>query len=240
MKHIALVLTLLMIVASADAAVTFHLKDTIKGGDLWQFTQIEIEDGTMEWDYQDGYTPGDPLADAKGVPRDDSTASSYSNVPGPEYGRYGETYTAVADFFDLGPTAIINTRDDIIKVEMVLYQGSPVGGEVLGIYRITSQWLFSGTTGESTVTAVHRIPAGNPTPYWVADIGKTPGVDTEGNPTYDNFVGFGPSDYTTEDALSLTLIDSGSHPDPERKYTVDITEIARIGGPRATRAWPLS
>lgn len=226
MKHIGLVMALLMVVGSADAALTAYLKDTIRGGDVGLFTQVEIEDGTMKWYYQDGYTPGDPMANAKGVPRDASTASSYSNVPGPEYGQYGETYTAAPDIFSVLPASTISGPEDIIKVEMVLYQGSPVGGEVLNIYRITNTWLYPGTTGEDTVTAVHRVPGGE-NPYWAADIGKTPGTDTEGNPTYDNFVGFGPGDYTTTNSTSVTLISSGSHPDPERKYIVDITDIAR-------------
>jgi hypothetical protein len=215
-----------MVVGSANAALTEYLKDTIRGDDLYLFSSAEIEDGTMRWYYQDGYTPGDPMANAKGVPRDNNTSSSYSNVPGPEYGQYGETYTAVPDLFSLLPEATITAPEDIVKVEMVLYQGSPVGGEILNIYRITNTWLYPGSTGEDTVNAVHRLPAGE-SRYWAADVGKTPGTDTEGNPTYDNFLGFGPGDYTTAGMQSITLISSGSHPDPDRKYVVDITEIAR-------------
>lgn len=231
MKYTAIVFALLLVAGTANAALTRSLKGDqtpLIGGDVGNFIQTRIEDGNLKWSYQDGYTKGDPLAGAKGTPKDVAAATNYSEVAGPEWGTWAEAIIAVPDLFNALPGAIINGPDDILNVTMHLYQGGPVGGEIVGIYRITTPWLIPGVTGEDTVSAVHRLPGGED-PYWTADSGKTPGVDpTTGDPDYSNFVGFSSSDITTAGAQTLTLANNGDLTDNGVSgYEVDITDIAK-------------
>ena len=215
MKYTALLLALLMVVGSANAQRTAYLKDMIfeGSGDEYLFDKIEIEDGTLKWDCPGAFPPvdpddydytTDPMSYAKGTPKDNDMEGNYSNVPGPEWGQYGEVLTGVQNFFDLLPEAILTGPEDIVHCDMVLYQGGPTGGEELGIFRVTTPWLAEGEDS-GNVSAVTRMakPGGETGPWWAADAYKADPGGTD--PDYSGFTGFSPADYTTEDAQYLTL-----------------------------------
>jgi hypothetical protein len=214
-----------MIAGSANAAQTAILKDIIKGGDLNRTGMVDtnMDDCTLKWSYQDGYEKGtDPVSMTYGVPRDTS-GESWCLVVGPEWGTMQVALVGVVDVFNLLPESTIAGRDDILAATLRIHHRGPTGGEEIGIYRVTTPWLVQAAgSNETSVTAVHALPGGE-NRYWAADVGKTPGTDTEGNPTYDNFVGFSSQDYTTEDGQSFTIVDTtygGVH-------DVDITEIVK-------------
>jgi len=209
MKHILIGLTVLFFVSSAEAGWIKTLKEVVAGGDLDDpdVIQVDIEDAHIRWD------------EVSGSPIDNPGNLDTALVVGPELGVSHVALIGVPDFFENWPIDI-SSSCDIMSVTMRIRQRSPIGGEVIGVARVTSPWLTSGA--EATVTALHRDP-GNADPYWAGDLGKIPGVDTEGNPTYDDFVGFSASDYTTEDMQWFTITDT-THNDA---HEVDITEIAK-------------
>lgn len=226
MKHIALVLALLMIVGAANAAQTAILKDIIKGQDINRtgILDTNIDDGMMKWYHQDGYEKGSSLiAQAYGVPKD-IQGEDWCLVVGPEWGTMHAALIGVADLFNLLPESTIAGREDILSATLRIRQRGPTGGEVLGVYRVTTPWLVQAAgSNETTANALYALPVGAENRYWAADVGKDPGVDTEGNPTYDNFIGFSALDYTTEDSQSFTIVDTTARVG----YDVDITEIVR-------------
>jgi len=214
MKHTTIALALLVFAGSAGAWPSLVIKEVIKGGDLDRPGMIyaDIEDTNLQWS----------LTDTTRVP-EDVNGDSWCLIVGPEWGRDHILLIGVPDFLDIISSRWhIGSRDDIISVTMRIRHRSPMGGETIGVYRVTTPWLAPGA--EQNVTAVVRSP-GSDDPYWAADTGKTPGVDTEGNPTYDDFVGFSSADYTTEDAMFFTI---GDPPGPHNTaHDIDITEIVR-------------
>jgi hypothetical protein len=215
MKHIALLLVLLMVAASADAAVTTILKGIKKGGDLTDYRVIatNIEDEDIRHNMVSMWPNDNPGSGTGG-----------SMVVGPEtaWGDNGHytTLIGIPDIFSLLPSnGIVNPADIISATFRVRHRG-PSGGEIIGVHAITSPWLYTGA--ESAVTALHRVPGGED-PWWAADIGKTLGTDTEGNPTWDDFVGFSAADYDAASGGQFTITDTSRH----AAHDIDITQIVR-------------
>jgi len=224
MKHIALVLALLMVVGSANAALTVGIKEIIMGPDVHRnMVQATIDDTQMNWLNKPGYEKGSsPIADAYGVPKNQN-GDSWCIVVGPEWGSMAAVLVGVSDIFSLLPDSTVASSDDIIAATLRIRHRGPTGGEEIGVYRVTTPWLVQAAgSNEPVANAVMALPGGE-NPYWAADAGKTPGTDTEGNPTYDNFVGFSAADYTTEDAAGFTITDTTRN----LPHDVDITEIVK-------------
>jgi hypothetical protein len=212
MKHIALVLALLMIVASADAALTRTLKGTLTGDDLyrWDIISVPIEDEDMRHSMIDG-SPGDTPGSGTGG----------SMVVGPEtaWGDYGH-YTSLIGIPDmisyLPQNENITSGDDIVSATFRVSHRSPSGGEIIGVHAVTSPWLSTGA--QTVFTALHRV-AGGEDPYWLADIGKTPVGGTD----YSAFVGFSSADYDASSGGQFTISDTTSR----TYHDIDITQIVR-------------
>jgi hypothetical protein len=218
MKHIALVLVLLMVATSANAAITRILKETIMGGDVndSRHVQVEVEDARIAVNNVTSY-PSD-------TPRGSGSLMIGPEViwtpENPNDDWYWSSLIGIADMINLLPDSTVAGPDDIVSATLLIRQRYPAGGEVIGIRKVTSPWLF--LDAEDSVTALHRVPGGED-PYWLADIGKTPGTDPSGNPDYSGFVGFGAGDYDGTSGAQITIVDTTPH----IAYEVDITQIVR-------------
>lgn len=234
MKHIALVLALLMIVNSANALQTAILKDIIKNGDINRtgIKHVNFDDGTMKWANKPGYEKGtSPIADAYGVPKN-AQGEDWCLVVGPEWQNMHASLIGLYDLFNLLPESTIDERADIRSATFRIRQRGPTGGEILGVYRVTSPWLVQAAgSNETTANAVYALPGGE-NRYWAADVGKTMVIGTAYDETnevwyeyedWSAFVGFSAADYTTEDGQSFTIVDTAAR----TGYDVDVTEIVR-------------
>jgi hypothetical protein len=235
MKHIALVLVLLMVTVSiAEAAQTAILKGIVCGTDKNRtgIQEVDIDDLTMKWSYQDGYQKGtDPVSMCYGTPRN-SDGNDWCMVVGPEWGTIQVALIGVADIFNLLPESTIANSDDILSATLKIRQRGPVGGEILGVYRVTTPWLVQAAGSNETVAnAIYALPGGE-NPYWSADTGKTMAVGTAYDETagewytyedWSAFVGFSAADYTTAGSQSFTITDTTFNNPNE----VDITDIVK-------------
>ena len=209
MKHIALVLALLMIVGSADAALTRIMKGVIMGDDLadYRYIQTNIEDEDLSYSYPSMW------------PGDNPNGTGTSLVVGPEtvWGPGTEYYCVslfgVADMFTKLPSASIASGDDIFSATFRVRHRWPSGGSVIGVHKVTNNWLYEGA--ELAVTALHRVPGGM-NPWWAADLGKVEGVDTD-------WVGFSAADYDATPAGTITITDTSFGV----AYDIDITSMVR-------------
>ena len=216
MKHIALILALLMIVSTADAALTKTIKGLCTGDDIFRV----IDGSVISVDVQDTKFAHN-MADMS--PRD-STGGQSTLVVGPEtaWGDNGHytTLVGVVDIINLLPSATITSATDIKSATFRIRHRGPTGGEIIGVHAVTSPWLSAGS--EDLVTALHRQP-GAGMPYWLGDFGKTPGTDPSGNPDYTGFVGFTAADYDASSGGQFTITDTTAR----IAHDVDITQIVK-------------
>jgi hypothetical protein len=211
MKHIALVLALLMVATAANAALTKQLMETPLDDPMATASTTiitPVEDSHFRWnDWRTNTVPSD------------SPGESWTMVTGSDWGAMHIGIIAFNDMFNL-PSNTIVTSADILSATLTLRQQGPNGMEEMGLHRITMPWLYEGA--ESVVTGLHRTPGGE-NPYWMADIGKTPGIDASGNPTYDDFVGFSTMDYTETNAVHFTITETAH----STQYDLDVTAMVR-------------
>ena len=218
MKHIALLLALLMVATSADAAMSVILKADIRGGDVneTQMVLTPVEDCSISHN----------IADM--APRD-SNSSGF--VVGPEkmWGDNGH-YTSllgVMDLFNQLPASTIAAPEDIKSATLTIRQGGPMGGEIIGVRKVTSPWMLYAEADDD-VTALHRVPGGED-PWWAADLGKLPTTDASGNLDYSAFVGFTAADYDPASGSQFTITETASR----TAYEIDILQMVRdwyVGG----------
>lgn len=209
MKYTALVLALLMIVGSADAALTRIMKGVIMGDDAldYRYVQTNIEDEDISYSYPSMWPGDSPNGTGTSLVVGPETVWG----PGTEY--YCVSLLGVADIFTKLPNATISGGDDILSATFRIRHRWPSGGELIGVHQVTSNWLYEGS--ELAVTALHRVPGGM-NPWWAADLGKTEGVDTE-------WVGFSAADYDPTPVGTITITD----PSFGVAYDIDITSVVK-------------
>jgi len=100
----------------------------------------------------------------------------------------------------------VTSRDDIVSATLKLYQRGPVGGEVIAVNRVTSDWLLSDAgTNETIVTGRHINPGSDI--HWAGG----------------HSAGFSSLDYTTEDQATFTIVEYNV----DRVNLVDVTEMVK-------------
>jgi len=212
MKYIALSVALLLVVSGQQTyAAWIEVKEVIKGGDALRtdIVQSYADDGTLGWDYHT-YKPGDPLETAYEEARDSvGMNGGYSMVAGPERGQMGIGLLGFKDLFDVLPNNRFRSANEIYDARLKFTVGGPVGGEIIGIYRVLTPWMFNAAgDNESVVNAGVIIPGDDPWKW-----------GPEGTASFDPEPG---TDYTTAGGVTVALSpEYGTH------YEVDITEIVR-------------
>jgi hypothetical protein len=206
MKHIALVLALLMIAGSAQAYPRYVIKTDCDEPAYGDDTIVDIA------------CEGTNLAVGPDV--DDVSHETYAMITNTDASG-NDNMVALYGYCDLlTATPGITDGSEILNVTLRWVQRG-ASEQLIEINRITSPWLVEEGV-EYTVTGIHRVTGGGD-PYWMEDLGKTPGTDTEGNPTYDDFVGFSASDYTATNAVQFNY---GPY-NYNSVNLLDVTELVR-------------
>jgi len=118
----------------------------------------------------------------------------------------GDTYVSLIGWKGMfAAIPDITSSGDIVSATLKLYQRGPLGGEVIAVDRVTTDWLVNDNGSNETVVTGTYIDGASTA--WAA------GAST----------GFSSSDYTTEDEATFTIAEANYN----RPNFVDVTEMVK-------------